>query len=213
MMLSDKTILQHLGTYGVRPTDTQCEMIRRYVALLLKWNRSISLTTITNETEILEFHFGESAFALQSVDGIKNGRLADVGAGAGFPGVALRIFAPDLELVLIEANAKKCAFLAEVVRELDLKDVRVVRSRFEDSHESGDMYETVAARALGAYDDLLTWARGSLIPSGRIALWLGTDDAREIATIGGWKWLAPIPIPGSQRRLILTGSPDQDAQQ
>ncbi|HVB87670.1 MAG TPA: 16S rRNA (guanine(527)-N(7))-methyltransferase RsmG [Candidatus Dormibacteraeota bacterium] len=204
---------KNLEPYGIRPTDAQCELIRRYVALLLKWNRSISLTTITNETEILKFHFGESSFALQAVDGIKNGRLADVGAGAGFPGLAIRIFAPDLELALIEANAKKCAFLAEVVRELDLKGVRVVRSRFEDSHESSDMYETVVARALGAHDDLLTWARGSLIPSGRIALWLGTDDAREIATIGGWKWLAPIPIPGSQRRLILTGSPDRDSPQ
>jgi 16S rRNA (guanine527-N7)-methyltransferase len=213
MMLSDGTILQQLETYGVRATGTQCDKIRRYIALLLKWNRSISLTTVTNEAEILKFHFGESAYVLGSVEGIKNGRLADVGAGAGFPGLAIRIFAPDLKLVLIESNAKKCAFLAETVRELDLDDVRVVRSRFEDSHEFSNLFDTIVARALGAYDDLLTWARGSLAPSGRIALWLGADDAREIARIGGWKWSVPAPIPGSQRRLILTGSPESNSRQ
>ena len=91
----------------------------------------MSLTTVTNPNEILKFHFGESLFAAPAAQ-ISDGRLADVGSGAGFPGLAIRILVEPLEVMLIESNTKKAAFLSEVSRELCLKDVEVFRGRMEN---------------------------------------------------------------------------------
>ena len=99
------------------PASELCERIRTYISLLLRWNQSISLTTVTNSDEILRFHFGESLFAASAFS-LENGRLADVGSGAGFPGLPLAMLLPDLNVTLIESNAKKFTFLSEVVREL-----------------------------------------------------------------------------------------------
>jgi len=206
--ISDRAIGDSLRKYGVTPTGVQCRKIRSYISLLLKWNRSISLTTVTDVAGILKFHFGESVFGLRAIRGIENGRLADVGAGAGFPGIPLRIFAPYLQLLLIESNAKKCVFLSEVVRALELENVQVMRSQFKELEESGTHFDIIAARALGRYEELLEWSGRALSPTGRMALWLGVQDAGKLSTSRAWKWKEPIQIPGSNQRVILAGVPD-----
>lgn len=207
MNLANQTITRHLSEYGVSATDSQCNQVRDYISLLLKWNRSISLTSITDELEILRFHFGESAFALSAIREIRIGRLADVGSGAGFPGLALKIFSANLELVLIESNAKKCAFLSEALRELGLSNVSVVRTRFENLSELGQSLDTVVSRALGSYDELLGWARRSLALNGRVVLWLGERDAQKVSKMPDWSWGDAMAIPGSEHRVILAGHP------
>lgn len=204
-MLTDEEIKGCLSDYGVDPNALQCQQIRAYIALLLKWNRSISLTTVTDEAQILRFHFGESVFALSAVDGM-NGRLADVGAGAGFPGLPLRIFSDQIELLLIESNARKCAFLTEVVRQINLPGTRVIRARYEDASELGQGLDFIVSRALGGYEELLRWAAGALIPAGRLVLWLGEEDAQKLASVEGWSWQPRIKIPASLRRFLLVGS-------
>jgi len=206
MSLRNELISKELAAYGVRPTDPQCDKIRAYISVLLRWNRSISLTTVTEESEILKFHFGESLFALSAVGGL-HGRLADVGTGAGFPGLPLRIFSQDIDLTLIESNTKKSAFLSEVVRSMELPDVRVLRARFEDVEELRGQIDVVLSRALGGYDRLLKWSAKSLRAGGKIVLWLGEEDARSIlSTNPAWDWRSPIPIPSSKRRFLLSGS-------
>jgi len=206
--MTNQQLSDLLSTYQLRPTDIQCDRIRSYVSLLLKWNRSISLTTVTDESEIVKFHFGESGYALSIVPDM-NGRLADVGAGAGFPGVALKIFSESISLILIESNAKKCAFLSEVVRELRLDQVTVVRARFEDVLDNFRCgLSLVAARALGNYDQLLRWSESALVSGGRVVLWVGEEDAQTIVSdCEWWTWLPFAPIPGARRRGILVGSP------
>jgi 16S rRNA (guanine527-N7)-methyltransferase len=208
-MLSDEQINLVLADYGVQADTWQCGQVRSYIALLLKWNRSISLTSVTNETEILHFHFGESVFALSAIGGII-GRLADVGAGAGFPGLPLRIFSDHVELYLIEANSKKAAFLSEVVRQLDLSGTHIMRSRYGDIPETwGGRFEIIVSRALGGYGELLRWAAAALAPAGKIILWLGEHDARKLGAAGGWLWDPMVPIPGSKRRFLLAGTPSR----
>src|SRR5450755_4300804 len=104
-----------LEPYGVALSSAMAVAIRKYIDLLLVWNEKISLTAITSEIDILRYHFGESLFALGAIP-INSGRLADLGTGAGFPGLALKIASPSMELTLIESNRKKCAFLGEIVR-------------------------------------------------------------------------------------------------
>ena len=178
-----------------------------YTSLLLKWNKAISLTTVTDPVKILEFHFGESLFAV-SAAALKNGRLADVGSGAGFPGLPLAMALSDLRVTLIEANLKKCAFLAEVVRTLDLKNVEILRERMEDVSAKVSPFDFISARALGQHEELLDWANVHLSSNGRVILWLGEADAEFISGKIGWKWQKPALIPGSHGRFILSGCPE-----
>src|SRR5579862_4279118 len=132
--LSDLRIAALLGAYGVATSPALADAIRTYISMLLRWNSRISLTTVVDPVEILKFHFGESLFAISKVP-ISFGRLADVGSGAGFPGLPLAMFVRDLEVVLIESNLKKATFLSEIVRELKIDNVAVSRMRAEDIGE------------------------------------------------------------------------------
>ncbi len=182
------------------------EKIRTYISLLLKWNRTISLTTVTDPSEILRFHFGESLFAA-SVVMFDQSRLADVGSGAGFPGLPLAMAISSLHVTLIESNAKKCAFQSEVVRELNLSNVTVFRGRMEDFAGESRFLGFVTARALGRHDDLLAWSRGYLASEGKVVLWLGEEDVTDLTRKPDRSWEERALIPGSKRRYLLVGSP------
>ena len=203
--LSDDHIQSALSPYGGRSSSGLCDAIRTYIDLLVRWNRRISLTTVTDPDEILRFHIGESIAAISAVP-IEKGRLADVGSGAGFPGVPLALFLPDLDVTLIESNAKKATFLAEVQRQLNLHRVRVFRGRAEASLAQGPKFDYVTARAVGKYNELLLWSSKALNPGGKVILWLGDKDASEISAYPGWTWHAPQKITGSQKRFLLVGA-------
>lgn len=212
-MLSEDVVSQEeiritLAPYGFGPSQGFCAKTGRYVDLLQSWNRRISLTTVTARADILRFHFGESLFALQTgVD--LTGRLADVGSGAGFPGLVLAIALPGLDVTLIESNQKKVAFLLEVIRSLDLRNARVLRGRAADMR-LGQEISLVTARAVGNYPKLLAWAKSRVPPGrGRILLWLSTKEANELGGVVGWDWISRSLIPGTRERLILVGSPQQ----
>ncbi len=122
--ISQMQICEALSPFGITPRGDQIVQISEYVQLLLKWNKSISLTSIVDPAEVVARHFGESMYAAKLLP-VENCRLADVGTGAGFPGLALKIASPGIRLTLIESNKKKCAFLAEVVRTLEFTEVEI----------------------------------------------------------------------------------------
>jgi 16S rRNA (guanine527-N7)-methyltransferase len=194
-----------LGPYGIHANPHLCEQVRSYIELLLQWNQKISFTTVAAPLEIVRFHFGESLFAASAVP-IRSGRLADVGSGAGFPGIPLRMLVPQLELTLIESNFKKAAFLSEVVRALQLDRVHVVRGRMDALDLGTPPFDFITARALGQHDDLLSWSKSHLAGGGKVVLWIGEDDAESISKNSDWNWQEPVRIPGSKRRCLLIGS-------
>jgi 16S rRNA (guanine527-N7)-methyltransferase len=193
-------------TAGIEVSSEALEKIREYIELLTVWNRTISLTAIDDKMEIAARHFGESIFAVSAVS-IRRGRLADVGTGAGFPGLPLKIVSESLNEVLLEPNLKKCAFLNELTRKLGLENVEVSRSRYEDYRNSGAFFDFVCSRALGDYKRLLRWARMVLAPGGQVVLWLGEEDSILLGRTSGWSWDIPIRIPESSRRVIQVGRP------
>jgi 16S rRNA (guanine527-N7)-methyltransferase len=195
-----------LSPFGVHLSADQISKVREYVRILLKWNNLTSLTSILDPAEIVARHFGESMY-LPSILAVENGRLADVGSGAGFPGLALKILCQDLHVILIESNKKKCAFLSEVVRTLDLRGVEVLPVRFEDIRPQVDFANFVTARAVGGFPSLLRWARKALSARGHIALYVGGEDTTKISNTAGWTWQPAVRIPESQRRFILVGRP------
>lgn len=206
--LSDKLISEELRRYGIVPTTEVSSAIRAYIPLMLHWNKKISLTTVKDPVEIVRYHFGESMFAARFIAN-KKSRLADVGSGAGFPGIPLKLVIPTLELVLMESSAKKASFLAEVIRELKLEATEVYRVRFEDARQRDLGFDYIAARALGVHEKLLSWSRTSLKAGGNLVLWLGGEGAAHVSAQKFWKWREPLLIPGSRERTVLVGAPDE----
>jgi len=205
-LLDNSQIAETLKLYYAHdlPSDF-CHQVRTYINLLLRWNRRISLTTVVDPLQILRFHFGESLFAISQVP-IRLGRLADVGSGAGFPAVPIRMALEGVRITLIESNRKKFAFLSEVARELGLTDVNVHLGRMEDINHSQPGFDFVTARAVAIDDAFLMWSSGNLKPGGAVALWLGQDDSVHVCRSMTFDWRAPARIPRSERRVVLVGT-------
>ncbi|MGB6625052.1 MAG: 16S rRNA (guanine(527)-N(7))-methyltransferase RsmG [Candidatus Acidiferrales bacterium] len=202
--MKESEICSILTPYGVSISGQDAFKIQTYMELLSLWGKKIALTAIRQEDDILRFHFGESIFAL-TICGIGHGRLADVGSGAGFPGLPIKILRSELSVTLIEPNKKKCAFLHEVVRALELRDVDILSAGFEASTIGPGELSYITTRALGRLPKLLNWARAELESDGRVMLWLGVDDYARISTIPDWEWSDPVLIPGTSNRMILSG--------
>lgn len=203
MTISDDLIRKHLRPYGFAPTSEQVGQIRCYADLLVAWNKKISLTTIIEPVEMVRTHFGESIFARTS-GLISEGRLADVGSGAGFPGIPLAITTSELRVTLIEPNLKKAVFLSEVKRELQLENVSVVRGSMSDAGVGE--FDYITSRALGRFAELLEFASRHTSNEGRVVLWLGEAAAADIAQGSpSWRWQSARSIPLSDRRCILVG--------
>jgi 16S rRNA (guanine527-N7)-methyltransferase len=202
--LSADIINKALREFNIEVLPEQIAAIQRYMALLLAWNEKINLTAIRDPLEMLYRHFCESMFAAVAVP-LQAGRLADVGSGGGFPGLALKIIRPKLQVFLIESNVKKATFLAEVVRELELTDARVLVSRYEELGEEITPLDSACSRALGEFDKFLGWAGSERVTAGQVILWTGGRDLDEIRKIKGWSWREPLPIPHSLQRFLLVG--------
>jgi 16S rRNA (guanine527-N7)-methyltransferase len=203
--LSPETIKQSLQSFGVTVDKQQVVYIQQYIKILLQWNEKLNLTAIRDPLEILIRHFCESMFGAVSVPVVESGRLADIGSGAGFPGIPLKILRPDLELFLVESNIKKGTFLAEVVRDLELKNARVLINRYEELGEELAPLDYVCSRAVGEFGPFLEWAASDKVSAGNVILWIGGRDLEEVKKANQWEWQEPIAVPQSLRRYLLVG--------
>jgi 16S rRNA (guanine527-N7)-methyltransferase len=203
--LSEQTIRRALGEFSLEAGSEQVFKIQQYMNILLTWNAKLNLTAIRDPLEILYRHFCESMYAGVSVP-VETGRLADVGSGAGFPGLPLKILYPNLQVFLIESSIKKATFLAEVIRELGLADARVLVNRYEELSEEVAPLDFVCCRAVGEFGPFLEWACSKRVAAKQVILWIGARDLEAIQRIRSWEWREPILIPHSLRRLLLVGT-------
>jgi len=204
---------------------TQLQSISTYIDILLHWNTRINLTAIRNEEEIVTRHFGESLFAARNLFlpypvsssvspvppvvkdfdvAVAEARVADLGSGAGFPGVPIKIWAPNIALTLIESNQKKATFLRELTRALTLTDVNIQNTRAETLPPS--TFDVVTLRAVERLPRVLPVAVTLLAPKGRLALLISSPQLESTrSTLPNLTWSPPIPIPASKSRILLVG--------
>ncbi|MGH9579084.1 MAG: 16S rRNA (guanine(527)-N(7))-methyltransferase RsmG, partial [Terriglobales bacterium] len=154
----------------------QLNAISIYIDILLRWNRKINLTAVRKPEEIVTRHFGESLFAARHL--LEGGalRVMDVGSGAGFPGLPLKIHAPAIRLTLIESHSRKAAFLREVIRALQLADAEVFAGRAEEFRGSGEL---ITLRAVEKFERALPVAARIMAPRSRMALLIGERQAEQ----------------------------------
>jgi len=207
---SAAAIQRAASEFDLQIGNKQIEQIQQYTKILLAWNDRINLTAIRDPLEILYRHFCESMYGATVVP-VEKCRLADVGSGAGFPGLPLKIIRPDLEVFLIESNIKKATFMVEVIRELGLTDAKVLVSRYDELGEEVAPLDFVCSRALGDFAKLLAWAGSPQVSAKNVLFWLGGRDLGEVRAISGWDWDAAKPMPHSLQRLLLLGSKAETA--
>jgi 16S rRNA (guanine527-N7)-methyltransferase len=208
---SSAAIQRAASEFQIKLDSNQMAQIQQYTAILLRWNAKTNLTAIVDPLEILYRHFCESMLGSVVIPAEKC-RLADVGSGAGFPGLPMKIFRPELDLYLIESNLKKATFLTEVIRELGLTGVRVLVSRYEALCEEIAPLDIVCSRAVGEFAPFLEWAATPGLAVQKVALWVGAQDADLIRRLSSWEWQERKPIPHSLRRFILVGDRKKTAE-
>ena len=208
---------------GEALAEAQFSALSTYLELLLRWNARMNLTAVRDPETIVTRHFGESLFAARqlfpsaSQPGTRDSRLIDIGSGAGFPGLPIKIYAPGLGLILLESNYRKTIFLREVIRALALPQAEVFPGRAQDYRPPPAPSLTFTLRAVERFAQALPVAARLLEPAEtpgpgrpverRLALLIGAAQvprAQELAP--RLSWAAPIPVPLSSARVLLIGS-------
>lgn len=186
-------------------SDDKLALLSGHFDLLLKWNARVNLTAIREPEQILIRHFGESLFAARRLSQTPSlsGSLIDVGSGAGFPGVPIKVWAPKILVTLVESQQKKATFLREVARVLALPDLEVANQRAE---QLGRQADVVTLRAVEKFHDALLVAASLVKPAGRLALLIGRPQVSTASSLlPGFVWDEPVPIPLSLARVLLIG--------
>ena len=205
-MITRTAIRKLLAPFDVSISDETADKVSVYADLLFRWNRKINLTSISTPEECITRHFGESFLVSRMMP--LRGVLLDIGSGAGFPGLAIKLIAPELEVVLLEPVAKKRAFLKEVARVCGLGPVQVVGSRFDEFARTnqGQSFNIITARAVGGLELLIPLAEKFLCPDGHLCLWLGTQQVGGVRQVNSdLRWLEAEAIPVSHNRFLLVG--------
>jgi 16S rRNA (guanine527-N7)-methyltransferase len=191
-------------------TEHDLTNISTYINILRKWNARLNLTAIRDEDEIVTRHFGESLFAAAhlfperdtSFEKNPAPTLADVGSGAGFPGLPIKLWTPEVSLTLIESNQKKVTFLREVTRSLTLTCVDIRNARAEDVPAKFDF---VTLRAVEQFENILPVVSRLLAPSARLTLLISSAQVPKAISTLQLDWSPPILVPRSTSRVLLIG--------
>jgi len=180
---------------GLFLTERQLEQFERYAELLVEWNEKMNLTAITKPEEIARKHFIDSLVGWEDISAKieacrAKGRamkLIDVGTGAGFPGLPIKILFPEIELTLLDSLGKRITFLETVVRELELENVSCVHGRAEENAhlpEMREQYDIAVARAVAALPVLTEYLAGYIRVGGLLMAYKGPTLSEELSVSG-----------------------------
>ncbi len=191
--------------FKLRLDAGQLQLLGRHVDLLLKWNKTINLTAITDPDEVVEKHVLDS---LAVVPLLPSGSLLDAGSGAGFPGIPAAIARPQLEVVLVDSVQKKVAFLKNVLAELRLTNVKAqaVRLQGDPAAEGLPRVHAAVARAYAAPREWLALAEHYVLPGGVAICMLGPTDEipDEVGELALQQTLGyALPFSNAQRRIAI----------
>ena len=166
--------------FGIELSSYQLNLFRIYLMELDHWNQRINLTGLkSNERMVIELLLDSLIPAPFLPD---TGRMLDVGSGAGFPGIPLKIYKPRLEIHLLETNSKKVSFLKQVIRLLGLKGIHVIKGRIERDGATlhPDGYPLITARALAGLHPTIEWCSPFLLPGGLLVSFLGSRAEEDL---------------------------------
>ena len=149
--------IKEVEKLGLKITSKQLEQLNIIYTTLVETNKTMNLTRITEKEDVYLKHFYDSLTLAKVYDLSKAKTLCDIGTGAGFPGLVLKIFYPNLEITLVDSLLKRVNYLNKLIEKLDLKKIKAYHIRAEDLIKEGKTYDIVTARAVSALPKLLFW--------------------------------------------------------
>ena len=206
----NQKIISKLNSLGFACDEKQAESLGIYMNFLVEYNKNVNLTAITEENEVIVKHFADS---LGAVNDIPNGsKHVDIGSGAGFPAVVLKIFRPDIDVTMVESNGKKVLFLEKLIEKLGLQGIRAVKLRAEEVARSKDResFDTFTARAVTELNKLVEYGLPLIKKGGVMYAYKGKSEEElqnaqnAIKTLGGQvKENRVYTLDGQSRSLII----------
>jgi len=216
-MTPERLFRRGLEVLGLPPDDAVIDRLCRFLAELQKWNRRMNLVADASPETLVETHFLDSLTLLPLIGDCLAPGLMDVGSGAGFPGLVLKAARPGLEVILVEPRQKRCAFLRQIIRTLELENIRVIETRLEtDRPELAELQgktPLLTSRALTSINSFLELATPFSAPGGRVICMKGRKADNETAE---WREKSPaspydltdaittnLPFSGTPRKLLV----------
>lgn len=208
-----ESLIEKLKALGVKVTPEQAEQFQIYMELLLEWNEKMNLTSITEPEEVVEKHFLDSLTLLLWKKLKQGAKVIDVGTGAGFPGIPLKILRPDIELTLLDGTMKRLNFLGEVCKALKLSANRV-HKRAEEAGLDKTMrerYDVATARAVASLNVLSEYCMPLVKMKGYFIAMKGPGAAQELEEAenaldilgAGEPEVLPVTLPGGEERNLV----------
>lgn len=185
-MAQIQRLIEILARNGIECSSEKAEQLYRYYELLVEKNKVMNLTAITEFDDVAVKHFADS-LAIGKIKDISGLKVIDVGTGAGFPGIPLKIFYPDIELTLLDSLNKRLVYLDEVIAELGLKNVVTVHARAEEGAakpEYREQFDVVVSRAVAKLSTLVEYCLPYASIGGCFISYKGSKAAEEIAAAG-----------------------------
>ena len=204
----DELLEKGINQLGITPSKQQINAFMVYLSELKKWNKAYNLTGLEKDKDIIIKHFLDSLLYLKAMPDGKI-RVADIGSGAGFPGIAIKIIRPEIEMFLIEPSRKKSAFLRHITRQLRLEKIEVIEKRIEETKVSKEISSFVdigMTRALFSIKDFLKKASHIVKKGGVLILNKGPKIKEEtkMLEIIEYKILTlQLPLSDIQRNIIV----------
>lgn len=175
----EKSIKKMFLNYNIELNDTQIRQFEAYYVFLIEENKKFNLTAITDFNDVIEKHFIDSAISYKYFP--KNAKIIDVGTGAGFPGVPLKILRPDLDVTLLDSLNKRINFLNELIKKLDLKNISAIHSRAEDyCLKNREKFDFSVSRAVARTNTLAEYLLPFVKKGGYALFYKSQDIEKEI---------------------------------
>ncbi len=196
--------------FGIDLSEKQVRQLNLYGNLLLEWNEKINLTAITEPDEVLFKHFYDCILFLKNVKLPPKATLVDVGTGAGFPGMVLKIVRPDIRVTLLDSLNKRLIFLNEVIEKLELDGIETVHSRAEDAGKSAlyrEKFQIVTARAVASMPILLEYCLPLVQSQGQFVAMKGPNALEELKDCGN-----ALKVLGGEKPQVFTENLTEDMQ-
>lgn len=199
-MTDCREILQHgLQELALSFSEDHIIALQSFIKLIAKWNKAYNLTAVRDELAMAQLHILDSLAVLPHIRGR---RIADIGTGAGLPGIPLAIMRPEIEFVLLDANSKKTRFVQQAVLELKLNNVRVEHSRVEQ-FKPDQGFDTVLMRAFANMQDIIELTSHLLAEDGILLAMKGQAADQELEHITQQYNVIPITVPGIDAERCL----------
>ena len=207
--MNKETFVKYLEELNIEVTDEKLQKLEKFYELLIDWNNKINLTRIVEKEDVYLKHFYDSLTIVKEVDLNKIETLCDVGTGAGFPGIVLKIFYPHLKITLVDSLLKRVNYLNQIIKDLELTNIKAIHARGEDVK---DKFDIVTSRAVANIEKLVLYTMHLVKQDGKLIALKG-DIEKELTSEVRKKLekkyiieninMFELPIENSHRSLVI----------